>query len=117
MGQSRRIAQLAGCDGDAIRINVFTPGEGEQGEWEVDAYSIEGGELRLVGAEEELAAYSPTGWTHLRILEMTRQVPSRNARGYAYWPVAAAPGGPVESTTTAAATHCQAITKVATASV
>jgi len=53
-----------------MRISVFTPGEDDQGEWEVDAYSIEGGALRLFnGSEGEVAAYSPTGWTHLRVLE------------------------------------------------
>jgi hypothetical protein len=53
-----------------MRISVFTPGEDDQGEWEVDAYSIEGGALRLFSkSDEELAAYSPTGWTHMRVLE------------------------------------------------
>ena len=53
-----------------MRINVFTPGEDDQGEWEVDAYVIEGGALRLFDeSEHEMAAYSPTGWTHMRVLE------------------------------------------------
>ena len=41
-----------------MRISVFTPGEDDQGEWEVDAYTIEGGALRLFSrSEQELAAY------------------------------------------------------------
>ena len=49
---------------------MFTPGEDDQGEWAVDAYSIDGGALRLFSqSDEELAAYSPTGWTHMRVLE------------------------------------------------
>jgi hypothetical protein len=52
-----------------MRISVFTPDEDGHGEWEVDAYSIEGGALRLFSESEgEIAAYSPTGWTHLRVL-------------------------------------------------
>ena len=62
--------RVAGCDAETMRINVFTPGEDDQGEWEVDAYSIEGGALRLFSqSDEELAAYSPTGWTHMRIVD------------------------------------------------
>ena len=65
-----RDAGAAGCDSDARRISVFTPGEDDQGEWEVDAYSIEGGALRLFSqSDEEMGAYSPTGWTHMRVLE------------------------------------------------
>ena len=62
--------RVAGCDAETLRNNVFTPGEDDQGEREVDAYSIEGGALRLFSqSDEELAAYSPTGWTHMRIVE------------------------------------------------
>lgn len=53
-----------------MRLSVFTPGEDDQGEWEVDAYSIDAGALRLFStAGQEIAAYSPTGWTHMRVLE------------------------------------------------
>jgi hypothetical protein len=51
----------------AMRITIYTPGTDDQGEWEVDSYSIEGGALRLFTAGEELAAYSPAGWTHMQV--------------------------------------------------
>lgn len=52
-----------------MRINVFTSGD-DQGEWDVDAYSLDGGALRLFDSGgDEIAAYSPSGWTHLRVIE------------------------------------------------
>jgi hypothetical protein len=50
-----------------MRITIYTPGTDDQGEWEVDSYSIEGGALRLFTAGAELAAYSPSGWTHMQV--------------------------------------------------
>ena len=48
---------LPGCDAEAMRINVFTPGEFDQGGSEVDAYSIEGGALRMFSqSDQHLAA-------------------------------------------------------------
>jgi hypothetical protein len=53
-----------------MRISVFTPSDDDQGEWDVDAYSIDGGALRLFdNSGHEIAAYSPSGWTHLRVVE------------------------------------------------
>ena len=53
-----------------MRINVFTPQDDDQGEWEIDAYSIDAGALRLFESGGlEIAAYSPSGWTHLRVIE------------------------------------------------
>ncbi len=51
-----------------MKVHVSTPGDDDSGEWHVDAYSIEGGALRLFSQGEEIAAYSPSGWTHMRVL-------------------------------------------------
>jgi hypothetical protein len=53
----------------AMRLTIYTPGSDDQGDWEVESYSIEGGALRLFSTGGELAAYSPTGWTHLHVHE------------------------------------------------
>jgi len=50
-----------------MRITIYTPGSDDQGDWDVESYSIEGGALRLFSAGGELAAYSPFGWTHMHV--------------------------------------------------
>ena len=52
-----------------MRLTIYTPGSDDQGDWEVESYSIEGGALRLFATGGELAAYSPTGWTHMHVQE------------------------------------------------
>lgn len=81
-----RDARVAGSDTDAIRINVITT-RACMAKASGRSTRHGGGFLGPVSTEEELAAYSRTGWTHTRILE--RRVPSHKPRGYAYWPVAA----------------------------
>jgi hypothetical protein len=53
----------------SMRITIYTPGSDDQGDWDVESYSIEGGALRLFSADGELAAYSPLGWTQMQVRE------------------------------------------------